>query len=1043
MGRRQYRNDGERNDVKDGAREKRWVASLMLDIVGSTGMTETLGAERAFSVIEDVLGMTVGTVEAHGGHFIEYAGDSVFALFGAPVAVENATLSAGRAAVDILDRLAARKAEFARSHGIEPRVRIGLAAGEVLISDLRFSGQQRINALGSAVNLAARLQSVAQPDEVWCSEAVADELTGLAEIEDRGSYRLNGFETPQRLFRLHRVKSTDDSLDIRMARTSGLFVGRAEPLARLEQWMRGDREAATALWVSGPAGIGKSRLVRQACSTLPDHVHLHYGKCRAADAASPLRPLLELIRAAAAQDGITDGAALAPWLAKLAGATDAMLLRLLAKDQRSTDNARAPDPESGEGLRTRRDIARVLRRLACDPARRLVLEDVHWMDPVSREVLGEVLSAPPAGLRLLATSRDDAPGGAPWIAIPVAPLTGADIADLLRAAHPDRPDSAGIARALYRQSEGNPLFAEELMRHINDDGGNIPDRVPNVSGIGMIQNLIFSRFDTLPAADKAFLRQAAILGREVKPVHLDAIETGGTGVAAILSRAADLHLIDPAQPGQRLRFAHALYQNAIRDSITEAEAERLHRRAGEILLATDTDHDGDLAPDLAFHFDRARDWPRAALCNVRAAQAAWQVYALDTCIDHLERAETALRAGGADALSDAVFADFVTTFCRVLDVAGEWNRLSGVAAAHLPRLARQPQTREWLLVLMLNAKACNQQGRLDDADRAIRETLALAEQAGDAKALAMARTVRMDILNDSPAGARREDLVRLFEDTRAYALSGADPHMAQMRLYEMAAFWRQEGDVPRARDLAAEILAYGREHDDLRARTFGGWIMASITAMVEEYEATRDFAGEAMRDALPGTMDYTTAQAFHAGATLMLGAPSMTAGGLMALSEARLGAGDTTMAIICAFYASGTLFSEGRIREALAGLGRTDTLVRAGCEWGLRQQYHIKRAESFLTVAGLLPSPLPQPRLPLTEIPAAIGLRLRARTLASLAYDELDRDFDGGHGIHGARVDLGRGLLAGRKGRSRIERARDVFRAQKAPMLVDLAQKVL
>jgi len=252
--------------VKDSAREKRWVASLMLDLVGSTGMTETLGAERAFSLIEDVLNMAVETIEAHGGHFIEYAGDSVFALFGAPVAVENATLSAGRAALNILDRLAARNADLAASHGVEPRVRIGLAAGEVLISDLRFSGQQRINALGSAVNLAARLQSVATPNEVWCSEAVAEELAGLAVIEERGSYRLNGFETPQRLFRLHRVNSTDDSLDIRMARTSGLFVGRAEPLARLAGWMCGDREEAAALWVSGPAGIGKSRLVRQACS---------------------------------------------------------------------------------------------------------------------------------------------------------------------------------------------------------------------------------------------------------------------------------------------------------------------------------------------------------------------------------------------------------------------------------------------------------------------------------------------------------------------------------------------------------------------------------------------------------------------------------------------------------------------------------------------------------------------------------------------------------------------------------------------------------
>ena len=1032
--------------MTDTASEKRWVASLMIDLVDSTSVTERLGAEHAFALIEDVLNTAVRIIESHGGHFIEYAGDSVFALFGAPVAVETATLAAARAAHDILDRLEARNTGIAATQGIELRARIGLAAGEVLVSGLRFSGQKRVNALGSAVNLAARLQAVATPNEVWCSEAVADELTGLVEIEQRGSHRLKGFEAPQRLFRLHRISGTEDSLNIRMARTTGVFVGRDAPLARLSGWMRGDTpDQDGALWVSGPAGIGKSRLVRQACAHLPGGVAVQYGKCRAADVASPLRPLLGLMREAAAQDGITDSAAFGPWLEALTGAADPMLIRLLARDPSSGDSAPATaEHDSTEALRTRREIAQALRKLACDPARRLVIEDMHWIDPVSREVLHETLDSPPPGLRLLATSRDTAPGGTPWNAVPIAPLTEADIVRMLEAVHPGIADSAGVARALYRQSEGNPLFAEELMRHVDRGGEAMRDTLPKASGIGMIQNLIFSRFDTLPALDKAVLRQAAILGREVKAAYLDAIVPDGIPVEAVLSRAAGLHLIDPAGPGQMLRFAHVLYQNAIRDSLTEAEATGLHRRAGEILLAAGSAGDKtDLAPDLAHHFDRARDWPRAALYNVRAAQAAWRIYALDTCIDHLDRAEAALDAGGAEAMTDAVFADFTTTFCRVLDVAGRWARLSEVAARHLSRLERQAQTHARLVVMMLNAKAFNQQGRLAEADAAIRDTLARAEQAGDASALAMARTVRMDLLNDGVNKSRRDDLLRLFEETRAYAHSGADPHMAQMRLYEMAAFWRQEGDVPRARALAGEILAYGRDHDDLRARTFGGWIMASITAMVEEYETTRAFAAEAMRDALPGTMDYTTAQAFHAGATLMLGNPSMTVEELQSLCEERLEAGDTTMAIIASFYASATLFSQGRVRAALATLAQTDALVWRGCEWGLRQQYLIKRGDLFLTVAGLLPSPLPQPRLALRESPAALGLRLRARALASAAYDQLERDFDGGHGLHRARVDLGRGLLAGRKGRERIARARDVFRAQEAAALVDLAQKVL
>ncbi len=1035
---------GERNKVAPTAREKRWVAILMVDIVGSTGYTDTLGAERSFALIEDVLNTAVRIIESHGGHFIEYAGDSVIALFGAPVAVENATLSAGRAGLDILDRLDARNAEIMSTHGVKPRVRIGLAAGEVLVSGLSFSGHMRPNALGSAVNLAARLQSVAAPNEIWCSEAVAEELSGLAEIEDRGTHDLKGFEAPQRLFRLYRISSSDDSLDIRLARTSGMFVGREEPLSRLSQWMRGDNHGPGALWVSGPAGIGKSRLVRHACAHLGEASAVHYGKCRASEQASPLRPLLRLLRDAARHDGVGDGASIGPWLATLTGTADATLVGLLARDRAQGDPLDGvTDHDSGEASRIRQNIAQALRALACDPARRLVLEDMHWLDSVSCEVLQEVLEAPPPEFRLLATSRGTAPNDTLWDPVPVPPLTEPDVAQMLEAAHPRLADRAGMVRALYRQSEGNPLFAEELMRHVGASGTKTLDALSDASGIGMIQNLIFSRFDTLPARDKAFLRQAAILGREVQPAYLAAIEPDSTTTADVLSRAAKLHLIDPSRPGQTLRFSHILYQNAIRESITDAESVELHRRAGEILLAADDAHGGDLAPDLAYHFDLARDWPRAALYNVRAAQAAWRVYALDVSIEHLERAGAALDAGGEGVMPEAVFADFVTTFCRVLDVAGRWKRLSDVAARYLPRLEQQSQTQARLVLMMLNAKAFNQQGLLRRAEEAIETTLAQAERADDANAIAMVRTVYMDILIDRVHGATTEEFLPLVEATRAYALSGKDPHLAQMRLYEMSAFWRQQGDVPRARALAEEILAYGREHDDLRARTFGGWILASITAMVEDHEATCGFAAEAMREALPGTMDYITAQTFHAGATLMLGEPAMTSEQLLALSDVRLEAGDTTMAVISAFYASGSLFSQGRIREGLSALSLTDVMVRAGCEWGLRQQYLIKRGEFFLTVAGLLPSPLPQPRLALREVPAAVGLRLRAKTLASSAYDELDHDFDGGRGIHRARVDLGRGILAGRTGRDRIMRAQDVFGQQGATNLFDLSQRIL
>ncbi len=1014
--------------------EMRWVATMMVDLVGSTALTEKLGAEKAFQLVEDVLKRAVTVLEAEGGHFVDFAGDSLFAIFGAPVAIENAALCAARAALAIQEANTAQTRDLMARYGVAPQLRIGLAGGKVLVATLRVSQQGKLNALGNAVNLAARVQALAGPGEIFCAEAIAAEIEGFAVLEPTGTHRMKGFTDAQTLFRLRGLSEDPSNLTGRMARGTKVYVGRTRLVVRLQRWIDAPEAAPALMLVTGPPGIGKSRLVRHALDglTVPRRVAVAY--CTPSDARSSLEPVLNLLRAAGRAAGAATPAALGDWLGTLLASAqpNAGLLALLA------GSARQGGAMMGEGasdaLETRRHIVEALGRLVVDPSHLLIVEDAHWLDPISRSILSDLVTL--QGARLLLTSRDPAPlltPVAPDGRIDVPPLTPLDIAALCSQALPVGENADATARIIFQKSEGNPLFAEELLRHLA--GGSAEPAAPNAASnaagaIGSIQSLIFSRFDQLGLAEKAALKQAALIGRQIQSEHLG---TADDQAAAILQEAARQGIVEMQDGTGPWQFSHVLIQEAIAGAIPEVEAAALHLSATQILLAHEPDPGGNLARRLARHFELAGLPQRATPFHLAAAQAAWRVYALDVCLDHLGRAEAQLDASEADP-DDRLMADVITGYLRVLDVVGRWVQLAEVADRHTARLRLFADQRPLIFALTIRGKAANQCCDFVHARQLIDEALALAEAVGDENSIAVVKTGKMDIVNDRPdwdAG----DVPRLFEETRAYADRGHDPHMAQLRLYEMASHYRQVGDVPKALAMSDDLIALGKSTSDSRALAFGWWVRASISAMIEDYPKAGREAEESMTNSLPGTMDHITANMFRLSARIMAGDKTISAAYLTNLSAERAAVGDTSVSIIASFFATVLHFTRGEVRAGLAQMKRTDKMVDHGAERGLVQQYLIKKAELFLTIAGLWPNPLPAPKMALAEVPAALKLRLRARGLAKATYADLRARLDLTEGFHLARVEMGEGRIAMAEGRRAdgerlMNRAALVFAAQ-------------
>ena len=1029
--------------TQDIASEMRWVATLMVDLVDSTALTERLGTEKAFNLIQTVLRRAVTLIEAEGGHVVDFAGDSLFAIFGAPVAIENAAICAARAALAIQEDNRNQAAERIARFSDAPHLRIGLAGGKVMVAMLDVAQDRKLNALGTAVNLAARVQALAGAGDILCAQAMADELEGFAQLEPIGERHLKGIAQPQTLHRLLGLLQDPSTLTGRMARGAKLHIGRDALVDRLHHWLSAPPEAAGQLVIHGPPGIGKSRLLRHVLDHRQSGQHLALAYCTPSDEGSSLEPVLNLLRAAARSTGAATPAAQDRWLRGLLGPDfppGPGLMALLTGSARQS--GLLTDEGARDALETRQNIGQALALLARDPEWLLVVEDAHWLDPISRAILSDLMAAP--GARLLLTSRSRAPlrddpgaGGR----LDVTPLSQADIALLCAHARPGDAMTADLPRIIFQKSEGNPLFAEELLRHIAMTGYVQPLADMSAGNIGAIQTLIFSRFDRLGQTEKAALKLAALIGRQVRKSHLGLGPDQATQADRILSDAVQQGLLERQDDSGHWQFSHVLIQEAIANSIPDSEATALHLAATKILQAEAADLGGDLSQRLALHFEKAGLPARATPFHLAAAQGAWRVYALDLCLHHLERATAQIEAPEV-AADDRLVADILTSYLRVLDVVGHWVTLCAVADRHMDRLRALADPAPLIFALTIRAKGANQCVDFVTARARIDEALALAEASGDGNGIAVVKSVKMDIVNDH-ADWHIDDVPRLFEETRAYADHGNDPHLAQLRLYEMASHYRQTGDIPAALAMADELIQLGTTRNDSRARAFGWWVRASVSAMIENYPRAEQEALKSMRNALPGTMDYSTANMFRISARIMAGDPSITTAFLKDLSAQRAALGDSSVAIIAAFFAAVLHLTRGEVRAGLAQLAHTDRMVDAGAERGLLQHYLIKKAEIFMTVAGLFPNPLPEARLPVAEIPTAIGLRLTARKRAKATYADLRARLSVTEGFHMARIQLGEGRIALAERRRKeadelLTRAETVFRAQGTQHFLDI-----
>ena len=666
--------------------ERRSITVMFADLVGSTPMSGQLDPEDMREVLGAFHAGCAAAIADEDGHIASYLGDGIVVYFGYPHAHEDDAARAIRAGLGIINRLQTTNKLLAERYSVHLQARIGIHTGLAVVGDLGAGlARDRDAIVGETPNIAARLQGEAEPDTVVVTAATRRLVEGLFTFEDVGQRALKGVSALIRIFRVVGPAELTDPFDARVLRGLTPLVGRASELDIMRQrWDQArDGEMRCVLLVGEP-GIGKSRLVRTFRDGLaqePHHAITWY--CSSYHRDSAFFPVVVWLCRSLGIDPQGDpGTARANLEAALnaLGVENAEVSATLASEL-GLPAAGVDERTEASGLKFRRKVLDALSATISAMAQRqalfLVVEDAHWIDPSTLDLLRELQEQlASARILLVVTARPEFKSR--WSYPQSMQLTLERLSHRERKAMVDQITGGKalpgfVLDQIVARTDGVPLFVEELTRTVLEenawrDVGTHYELQRSFEGITIpdsLQGSLLARLDRLEPSAREIAQIGAIIGREfsrdllrhVAGFEEEALNAGLDHlVAAEIVRPIRL----PAVAGKAYSFRHALIQDAAYQSLLLARRRKHHAAIGQAMVDRFPEW-AAAQPEIVAHHLTAADL-------VDAAIAAWQ-----------RAAESAIGRGA--------YVEALTQLSRGLDLIERLTTDDGVRAARaLPLL---------------------------------------------------------------------------------------------------------------------------------------------------------------------------------------------------------------------------------------------------------------------------------------------------------------------------------------------------------------------
>jgi class 3 adenylate cyclase/tetratricopeptide (TPR) repeat protein len=640
--------------------ERRQLTVMFCDLVDSTALSQRLDPEQYRDIVRAYQTASAEVVRRFEGHIAQYLGDGLLIYFGYPAAHEDDAQRAVRAGLEIVADISCRKDAPAQL-----AVRIGIHTGLVVVGEVGAGRSSERLALGGAPNVAARVQGLAEPNSVVISAATRRLVEGRFALASLGEQALKGVERPVEILRVLSASAPHEGFDPREA--SHALVGRDQEIGLLlDRWERTIEGNGQVVLLVGEPGIGKSRLVRALDERLGSTPHHRTDlRCSPFYTHTPLYPFLERLPA---RFGWAQGDSPEQEIAKLEATlarfglpleeSVPLLVLLLSRPAPAHYPLPAMSPQR-QRRRSLETLAALLLRMAAEWPVLLAVEDLHWADPTTLELIGQhIEQAPSARLLILLTAR---PGfESPWgtrsylTHLILNRLTRRQAEQFINNMTAGKALPQQVLRQIVDKTDGVPLFVEEVTKAVLEsqllqDAGNSYELVgplPTLAIPSTLQDSLTARLDRLPAG-RQVIQLAATLGRTFSYELIHALS--GLDESSLTHELdglveAELLYQKGFPPASSYVFKHALIQDAAYQSLLKSTRQQLHRRVSGTLVERFPE-EADRRPEyVAHHCTHAGLMHEAAGYWRLAGQRAAQSSAFSEAIAHFRRGLEALAA---------------------------------------------------------------------------------------------------------------------------------------------------------------------------------------------------------------------------------------------------------------------------------------------------------------------------------------------------------------------------------------------------------------
>lgn len=670
----QESNDGKRAENSQlPSGERRHLTVMFCDLVGSTALSTQLDPEELREVVRTYQQTCAEIIDRHEGYIAQYLGDGLLVYFGYPTAHEDDARRAVRAGLEIVAALQKltpshlQKKENPSAISFDPslpqgvtaiQVRIGIHTGLVVVGEIGTEGRSEQLALGETPNLAARLQGTAAPDSVVISAATARLVQGYFAVQALGLQPLKGIPQPVGVYQVLRESGLQSRFQV--ARTTGLtpLVGREQEAGLLfQRWEQAKDGVGHGVLICGEAGIGKSRLVQAFIDRVAKEPHARL-LCRGSSYhhQSALYPVIELLqrvmdfqRDDSPEQKLDKLEQNSSQFSSLAPDTRACIASLL-----SLPASRFPLPQLPPQRLRQKILESLLAWLLASATRQpalVIVEDLHWIDPSTLELIALLIDQlPTTSILLLLTFRPEF--SPPWSArshlttLMLPRLRRPHIKKMAENIAGGKQLPPNVLRHLVGKADGIPLFVEELTKMVLESGlvktgnnhyeltGPLPTAIP-----ATLYDSLMARLDRLSTV-KEVAQLSATIGREFPYEVLRAISPlDEATLQRELDKLVEAELLyqHGFPPQATYVFKHALIREAAYQSLLKSTRQQYHRQIAQVLA----DRFPELAESqpelLALHYTEADLLPQAVPLWLQAGHKAMQRFANEEAIAHFNK----------------------------------------------------------------------------------------------------------------------------------------------------------------------------------------------------------------------------------------------------------------------------------------------------------------------------------------------------------------------------------------------------------------------